>query len=122
MQINYQKTVNNYVIRIDLETASFTADEDLAMQELGEPLIVFDKTYTAREFPVVFDRSLKTGFKITVKFNGQDGALEDAITAANTFMTELQAEVTAKMLTLMTDFKALKANFKVGSGTINIKY
>jgi hypothetical protein len=120
VKINYQKTINNYVIWIELESAEFSTDEELAMQELGEPVINYNKKYTTREFPVVFDRKLKTGFKVRVGFDGNDGALADAIEAANLFMAELKTDITALMKTLMDDYKAIKTSFKVGSGTINI--
>ena len=118
MQLKYEKTMNKEIITIELETCNFTSKENKLLDEFGEPIINFNKTYFG-SFPVSIEKRIRTGFKVKVKFDGKENC-QKAAEAANEFFEEIQ-EVLANSLSDLMD-KASDSDFKTGTGLLSIKY
>lgn len=99
MQLRYNKTIRNQVIMIELETCNFTSHELQLIEQYGEPIISFEKSYEGK-FPVEFERRIKNGFKVRVKFNGAQD-IELAGKAATDFFEDIQEVLRCEMLELM---------------------
>jgi hypothetical protein len=118
MQLKYSKRIIKRMITIELETANFSPDENKILDEFGEPMISFEKLYSAK-FPVQFEKKIRTGFKVKVKFDGTED-IQAASNAANTFFEDIQEKLADTMANLMD--KASDADFTVDSGILNVKY
>lgn len=117
MQLKYTKSIRNKIIIVELETINFTARENMLIEQLGEPIIKFDKVYM-NKFPVEFERRLKNGFRVRVKFNGSYN-IEEASAAAQSFFEDIQLILSDELLKL--EDISLGVDFKAESGLITIK-
>jgi hypothetical protein len=118
MQLKYSKKISKRMITIELETANFTPDENKALDEFGEPVINFQKNYSSK-FPVAFEKKVRTGFKVKVRFDGTED-IQAASNAANTFFEEIQEVLSNTMYDLMD--KVVDADFSVDTGIVSIQY
>lgn len=117
MQLRYNKTIRNQIITIELETCNFTVKETQLIEQYGEPIIKFEKIYDSL-FPVEFERRLKNGFKVRVKFNGAND-IEAAGKAAGEFFEDIQ-EVLREELFKLSE-KDLDNPLEVEKGIITIQ-
>jgi hypothetical protein len=83
--------MKNKIITISLESTSFTPDELMYIDDLGDPVVSFDKIYDTN-FVVKFDKRLKSGFKLIQRFDGTANVAE-AAAAANQFLEDIETEV-----------------------------
>ena len=120
MQLKYNNRVRNKVIIIELETTNFTKRENEALDRFGEPVVKLEKVYDGG-FPVNFEKKIKTGFKLRVKFDGSKD-LQAATDAANLFFEEIQEVLSQEMSSLMDKMADLEIEFKSTSGLLDIKY
>mgnify|MGYP000374151216 CR=1 FL=1 len=118
MQLKYKKSIQKKVIVVELETINFTPQENKLLDELGEPVISFEKVYPPN-FAVQFEKKIRTGFKVKVKFDGTEN-LQAAAEAANLFFEEIQDRLAEEMYILAD--KASDTDFKVGEGIVSINY
>jgi hypothetical protein len=120
MQLKYDKQIKNQIITIELETTNFTIRENAALERFGEPVVSFEKVYDG-DFPVSFNKKIKTGFKVRVKFDGTQN-LQAATDAANLFFDEIQ-EVLRNELSLLNDrLTDLEVEFRPANGLLDILY
>lgn len=120
MQLRYEKSIKNRVITLELETASFLSREVQALEKFGEPLVGIEKMYRSK-YPVSFEKKIRTGFKVKVKFDGRDD-VNEAAEAANEFFEEIQEVLTDKMAEIMDKLDELESGFEAKKGFIDIKY
>lgn len=120
MQLKFDNQIKNKVITVELETANFTAKENTALERIGEPIIKFEKMYDGG-FPVQFEKKIKTGFKIRVKFDGSED-LQGATLAANQFLEDIQEKLENEMSILMDKLIDHESEFKPAKGFIDINY
>lgn len=120
MQLKYNNTVKNKIITIELETTNFTKRENLALERFGEPIVKFEKEYNGG-FPVSFEKRIKTGFKVRVKFDGTNN-LQAATNAANQFFEDIQEKLREEMEVLMDKLHSFEVEFKPASGLLDIDY
>ena len=118
MQLKYSKSISKKLIVIELETVNFTPRENKALDQFGEPLVIFERMYTGN-FPVQISKKIRTGFKVRIKFDGTEN-LDGAVAAANTFMEEIEEELAKEMGKIME--LALDSEFKAESRFVDIKY
>lgn len=118
MQIKYSKKISKKMITVELETTNFTPQENKVLDEFGEPVIMFEKVYVSK-FPVQFEKKIRTGFKVKVKFDGT-GDIQAAANAANLFFEEIQEKLADAMADLFD--KASDADFTVEQGMLSITY
>jgi hypothetical protein len=118
MQLKYNKIIKKNVITIELETANFTPQEAKMLDEFGEPLITFSKIYYTK-YTVQFEKKIRTGFKVKIKFDGTTD-IQGAANAANVFFEEIQ-EVLGNAMADLAD-KASDADFTVEAGIASINY
>lgn len=118
MQLKYNKEIKNNVITIELETANFTPQENKVLDEFGEPILSFSKVYETK-FPVQFEKKIRTGFKIRIKFDGTED-IQGAVNSANLFFDEVQEKLGELMASLID--KASAADFTVETGIASINY
>jgi len=118
MQLRYNNQIKNKVITIELETTNFTIRENAAIERVGEPVVRFEKVYDGG-FPVSFNKKIKTGFKVRVKFDGTEN-LQAATDAANLFFEEVQELVRAEMSTVVERLADLEVEFRPSNGLLDI--
>ena len=118
MQLKYNNYIRNNVIHMELETTNFTEKENRYLEKLGEPVIKFEKTY-AGGHSVAFEKRIKTGFKLRIRFDGTDD-MEAAAQAANEFFFDIEDEL-KEAIVLLTE-KAVDIGFEVKKGYIDIVY
>jgi hypothetical protein len=116
MQLKYDKTIKNKIISIALETTNFSPNEISAVDDLGDPVVEFSRTYTGG-FVVTISKKLKAGFKLTQKFDGTSD-LGAAIAAADSFYEDIKDKLNQVMTDLM-DLHSDKA-FPESSGLDDI--
>lgn len=118
MILKYDKKIERGVVILELETDKFTSEENALLEKYGEPKIVINKKYQSK-FPVVLDRSIKTGFKIRVKFGTKDGNdTVEAAKAAEEFYEDVKELITDTMAELKekdydVDFENKKSYEKI---------
>ena len=105
------------IITLELETTRFTTPEERALAKFGEPIIKIEKTYGA--FPVSFERKIKTGFKVRVRFDGTED-LRGAIDAANEFFLEIQETLRETMQELVFKLEETESEFEAKKGFIEL--
>lgn len=120
MQLRYDKSIKSRVITLELETAHFTPREVQALEKFSEPLVGIEKLYRGK-FPVAFEKKIRTGFKVKVKFDGH-ADVNEAAEAANEFFEEIQELLTDKMSELMDKLEELESGFEAKKGFVDIKY
>lgn len=120
MQLKYENSVKNRIITMELETANFIAREIMALEKFSEPIVKVEKVYRTK-FPVSFEKKIRTGFKVKVKFDGNDNMTE-AVEAANEFFEEIQELLTAQMAEVMEKLDELESGFQAKKGFVDIKY
>ena len=120
MQLKYDNQVKNKVIVIHLETVNFTKKENVALEKFGEPVVKLDRLYNGL-FPVSIERRIKSGFKIRVKFDGNE-ELGLASASANEFIDEIKELLAEEMRVLMEKLSDLEVEFKSGSGFYDLSY
>lgn len=121
MKIKVLKNISKRIITLELETTSFTAEENKMLDILGEPVIKFDKVY-GPNLAVSIDKRIRTGFKVKVKFDGTDDIVA-ADNASNQFLEDLPeklASVMEKLKELYVDIDGAKEN--VPPTYIDVKY
>jgi hypothetical protein len=104
MQLKYDKQIKNKVISIYLETINFSVDEIAAIDNLGDPIVNFNKNYDGG-FVIVIAKKLRSGFKFTQKFDGT-ADLAKAILAAETFYDDIKE----KLVLVMSELIDLQAD------------
>jgi hypothetical protein len=100
MQLKYDKSIKNKIITITLETSNFSPVETKAIDDYGDPTVVFSKSYDG-SFAVEISKKLKAGFKLTQKFDGTADLLK-AITAADTFYEDIKLTLETSMTDVIT--------------------
>ncbi len=120
MQLRYNNQIKNKVITIELETTSFSTKEDTALERIGEPVVKFEKMYDGG-FPVSFEKKIKTGFKIRIKFDGNED-LQAATVAANQFFEDIKEKLEEEMSILMDKLMDHESEFQPGKGYEDIVY
>jgi len=120
MKLHYNRQLKKSVVTLEIETTGFTAEENSALDSLGEPVIHFEKQYTGG-FSVSIDKKIRTGFKVKVKFDGsKDGKRAQAVAAATQFFEDIQ-ELLSKTMGELMDAKD-SIEFDTGSQAVDIEY
>lgn len=114
MQLKYNNQIKNEVITLELETASFTRKENVALDKIGDPVIQFEKMYMGKH-PVSINKKLRSSFKVRIKFDGKED-LASATASANEFLEDIKAVLESAMLNVMEKATELELDFKPGSG------
>lgn len=121
MKIKVLKNISKRIITLEIETTSFTAEENKMLDILGEPVVKFEKVY-GPNLAVSIDKRIRTGFKVKVKFDGTDDIVA-ADNASNQFLEDLPeklASVMEQLKELYTDIDG--ANENVTTQYIDVKY
>nr|DAV25239.1 MAG TPA: hypothetical protein [Caudoviricetes sp.] len=95
MKLKVQKSISKRIINLEIETASFTPDENKMLDILGEPIIKFEKIY-GDNLAVSFEKRIRTGFKIKVRFDGTENIVA-ADAACDKFLEDLPEELAKAM-------------------------
>lgn len=67
MKLQVTKTTKNKIVTLELETIAFTQIELNMLEQLGEPVITFDKMYGNNS--VKFSKKIRSNFRLKVKFD-----------------------------------------------------
>lgn len=120
MILRYDKKIERGVVVLELETDKFTTKENNLLDKYGEPRIVINKKYL-NKFPVKIDRTIKTGFKIKLKFGERDS--DDTLEAARA-AEELHEDIKEKLAEAMLELEEMDfdVDFENKRGTEVIEY
>ena len=100
MKLKVKKTISKRIITLEIETTSFTAEENKMLDILGEPIVNFEKIY-GDNLAVSLEKKIRTGFKVKVKFDGTDDIMA-ADKASDKFLEDLPEEL-AKIMEKLKD-------------------
>lgn len=100
MKIKVLKSINKRIITLEIETTSFTSEENKMLDILGEPVVKFEKIY-GNNLAVSIEKRIRTGFKTRVKFDGTDDIVA-ADAACDKFLEELPEALAKTMEKLKT--------------------
>lgn len=95
MKLKVQKSINKRIITLEIETTSFTTEENKMLDILGEPVIRFEKIY-GENLAVSLEKRIRTGFKAKIKFDGTENIVA-ADTACDKFLEDLPEELSNVM-------------------------
>lgn len=121
MKLKVKKTISKRIITLEIETTSFTVEENKMLDILGEPIVSFKKIY-GENFGVEIEKKIRTGFKVKVKFDGSDDIIK-ADEASDKFLEELPemlGEMMAKLKDLYDEIEGKNEN--KAATFIDIKY
>lgn len=121
MRLKVLKNISKRIITLDIETTSFTEEENKMLDILGEPVIKLDKTYEDN-FTVSIERRIRTGFKTKVKFDGTEDIVA-ADEATEKFLEDLSEKLASAMEKLKIIYDDIDgANKNKPAKYIDIKY
>lgn len=95
MKLKVLKNITKRIITLEIETTSFTSEENKMLDILGEPIVKFEKIY-GENLAVSLERRIRTGFKTKVKFDGTDDIVE-ADSASEKFLEDLPEKLASTM-------------------------
>lgn len=121
MKLKVLKSINKRMITLEIETTSFTPEENKMLDILGEPIVKMEKMY-GDNLGVSIEKRIRTGFKIKVRFDGtEDIVAADA--ASDKFLEdlpELLSNTMEKLKSLYDDIDGKDENKP--ANYIDIKY
>lgn len=96
MKLRINRTTKNKVVILELSTSCFTEQENEMLDQLGEPIIEFDKSYGNNT--IKFAKKIRSNFRLKVKFDANLEPDTD-ITAdyIDEFLDELQEKLSEAM-------------------------
>lgn len=96
MNLKIKTNARNRVVHLSLETVDFTPEEEAVLRQVGEPVINFEENYG--KHTVKFEKRIRTGFKVAVKFDGNlDEDMHETNCHISDFKTELQERLSLAM-------------------------
>jgi hypothetical protein len=104
MNLRIKKSIRKRIITLELDTVNFTRDENKMLDELGEPVINFEKVYGTNA--VQISKKIRTGFKVRIKFDGSED-IEQTTALCGDFIDELKAVLIDTMATLQADYESM---------------
>ena len=119
MQLKYNNEIKSEVITLELETTSFTRKENIALDKIGDPVILFEKVYGSGKFPVSVNKRMRSSFKIRIRFDGKED-LAAAANAANEFLDDIRELLQETMIEVLEKAAILELDFKPGNGYYDI--
>lgn len=113
MDLSIKKTTKNKIVTIELETKNFTSNENIMLDQMGEPEIEFNKSYGAN--PVNFKKRIRSGFKVRVKFDiNLEGDSDRTAEFIDAFLEELKDKLSEAMFNLSNSYnEELKSSTKL---------
>lgn len=67
MKLKVSRTTKNKIVTLTLETTMFTDLENKMLDQLGEPVISFNKPYGSNS--INFSKKIRSNFRVKVKFD-----------------------------------------------------
>jgi hypothetical protein len=104
MQLKIIKSIRRRIITLELSTIGFTPSENKMLDELGEPVVSFEKVYGTNA--VQISKRIRTGFKIRLKFDGTED-IESTSIACSEFIEAIKAHLADMMISLQEDYEDL---------------
>lgn len=96
MKIKFRSQIRNKVVNMIIETGEFTEDENDILNQVGEPIIIMDKMYGAN--PIKFEKKVRSGFRISVKFDGNlSESMDDVMDLIQQFKLDLAGSIEEEM-------------------------
>lgn len=103
MRLKLTKTTRNKVVTLELETLDFTQAENEMLDQLGEPIIKFDKSYG--NHVVKFSKKIRSNFRVRIKFDGNlDSTTDVTANYIESFEEELKTKLSDAMSNLLNDY------------------
>lgn len=116
MNLHVTKATKNRVVTILLETTDFSEVENNMLDQLGEPIIAFEKTYGNNI--VKFEKKMRTNFNVRVKFDATlETSTDQTAEYIDKFLEDIQELLTNKMEDLIDQYNDA---FKPADYKINI--
>jgi len=117
MQLQITKSIKKRVITLELDTINFTSDENTMLDELGEPVIIYEKAYHSTA--IQMSRKIRSGFKQKIKFDGNVDGIDTVSEDCDTFIEDITTILEDAMTQLNDEYSSdLGASVSV----VDIKY
>ena len=96
MKLKVVRNTRNKIVTLEIYTTCFTDLENEMLDQLGEPIIEFDKVYGNNN--IKFSKKIRSNFRVKVKFDANLEA-DTEITAGyiESFLDELQDKLSEEM-------------------------
>lgn len=103
MKLKVNRSTRNKVVTLELSTSCFTELENEMLDQLGEPIIEFDKVYGNNT--VKFSKKIRSNFRVKVKFDANLESDTD-ITAdyIEAFLDELKDKLSEAMFKVSDEY------------------
>jgi hypothetical protein len=98
VDLRIKRVTKNKIVSIELNTFNFTQLENKMLDELGEPVIEFNKTYGSNA--ITFSKRIRSGFKVKVKF---DASLENDTDKTAEYISNFLDELKEKLSEAMSN-------------------
>lgn len=103
MKLKINRTTKNKVVTLELSTACFTELENEMLDQLGEPIIEFDKVYGNNT--VKFSKKIRSNFRVKVKFDANlDTDTDMTASYIDQFLDELQDRLSDAMYKVSAEY------------------
>lgn len=96
MKLKVSRSTRNKVVTLELSTSCFTELENEMLDQLGEPIIEFNKSYGNN--PVKFSKKIRSNFRAKVRFDANlDSDTDITADYIDEFLDELQDKLSDAM-------------------------
>lgn len=96
MKLKVSRSTRNKIVTLELSTSCFTDLENQMLDQLGEPIIEFDKAYGNNN--VKFSKKIRSNFRVKVKFDANlDSDTDITADYIDAFLDELGEKLSEAM-------------------------
>ena len=116
MQLKITTDIRKSIISVELETINFCKEENLLLDQFGEPEFIFEKVYPG-DYSVSIHKKIRSNFKVRLKFDGSKDAetMKKATEAVNSFIEEIQEKIDIFHDDWLHDKKDIMYDLKTGT-------
>lgn len=103
MKLKVVRSTKNKIVTLELSTTCFTDLENQMLDQLGEPIIEFDKSYGNNN--VKFSKKIRSNFRVKVKFDANlDSDTDITADYIDAFLSELEDKLSEAMFKISDEY------------------
>ena len=103
MKLLVTKSTKNKVVTLELETIAFTKQETDMLEQLGEPVIAFEKMYGNNS--IRFAKKIRSNFRVKVKFDANlDSNTDTTADHIEAFLDDIKEAIESAMEKLSDEY------------------
>ena len=117
MKLRIARDTQDLIVKLELETVNFTDQENLMLDQMGEPIVVIDKNYGSNH--VKFRKKIRRGFKTRQEFDARLDSPKQTAIYVEQFIADVTKELEREMKKLAL---AYEVELTPRKQTIEINY